>query len=322
MTPAISSVATATAATRRAISTVAKKTALSATSTLVGSAAASASKAAASKASTSSRKASSTIMNGQTLLSKLVPPSKLASNLNWNKGSGASVLTVNIHTDRIGLRVGYHPSSCKPSESLDDLPLLKKKRSGSNQSSSSSSSISMKEKKIGGGKLTGSTHQQLSDIIQSYNVCGLVVNWPVQNDTGRLGYAAGRVLWTLEQLVHDKKLENRPVCLWDGQHTTLETESTQTDRWGRNPKLGHSMTEPPPPPAASASTSTSGGATQVSTAADENTTMIHSASVEQYCEDEKIVAKQVWEDFVKTQWPDMYQQCEQYNDDDELMMAA
>mmetsp|Transcript_23322 Transcript_23322/g.55303 ORF Transcript_23322/g.55303 Transcript_23322/m.55303 type:complete len:320 (-) Transcript_23322:214-1173(-) len=319
MTPAISSVAaTATAATRRAISTVAKKTALSATSTLVGSAASAASAASKGSKTSTSRKASSTIMNGQTLLSKLVPPSKLASNLNWNKGSGASVLTVNIHTDRIGLRVGYHPSSCKPSESLDDLPLLKK-QSG-NQSSLSSSSSMMK--KIGAGKLTGSTHQQLSDIIQSYNVCGLVVNWPVQNDTGRLGYAAGRVLWTLEQLVHDKKLENRPVCLWDGQHTTLETESTQTDRWGRNPKLGHSMTEPPPPPAASASTSTSGGATQVSTAADENTTMIHSASVEQYCEDEKIVAKQVWEDFVKTQWPDMYQQCEQYNDDDELMMAA
>ena len=222
-------------------------------------------------------------MNGQTLLSKLVPPSKLASNLNWNKKAGASVLTVNIHTDRIGLRVGYHPSSCKPSESLDDLPLTMTKKIG------------------GGGKLTGSTHQQLSDIIQSYNVCGLVVNWPVQNDTGRLGYAAGRVLWTLEQLVHDKKLENRPVCLWDGQHTTLETESTQTDRWGRNPKLGHSMADPEKRP-------------------------IHAASVEQYCEDEKIVAKQVWEDFVKTQWPDMYQQCEEYNndndDEEDLMMAA
>jgi len=184
-------------------------------------------------------------------------------------------------------------------------------------------------KKIGAGKLTGSTHQQLSDIIQSYNVCGLVVNWPVQNDTGRLGYAAGRVLWTLEQLVHDKKLENRPVCLWDGQHTTLETESTQTDRWGRNPKLGHSMTEEPP-----AASSTSGGGatgtTQSATAEEESSQMIHAASVEQYCEDEKIVAKQVWEDFVKTQWPDMYQHYEQYNNnshscddgDDNLMMAA
>jgi hypothetical protein len=215
-------------------------------------------------------------MNGKTLLSKLVAPSKLASNLNWRKSSGASILTVNIHTDRIGLRVGYHPSTGLPSQSLDDLPLTRRQTTDQQHSGE-------KKMKIG-GKLSNATHQQLSEIIQRHNVCGLVVNWPIQHDTGRLGYAAGRVLWTLEQLI-DSTAQNRPVCLWDGQHVPLS--DSETDEWGRNPKLGHSMSD----------ASYDGGATN----------KVHAASVQQYHEDEMIVAKQIWDDFVKTQWPDIYQ---------------
>lgn len=191
------------------------------------------------------------------LLQKLSPPSKIASSLDWRKAAGGAVLTLNIHTDRIGLRLAHHPSLGEPSESLDDLPLGCKSH------------------------IDDSTRQHLSNLVQEHNVCGLVVSWPVQHDTGKLGYAAGRALWTLEQLVNDNHhassaLKNRPVCLWDGQHVQLSNQ--RADMWGRNPEYAN-------------------------TPQDEEHKHKHSASVEQYHEDENVVAAQVWNDFCQSQWP-------------------
>jgi len=42
--------------------------------------------------------------------------------------------------------------------------------------------------------------ERFSKIVEEHKVCGVVVNWPVQRETGRMGAACGRVVFALEQL--------------------------------------------------------------------------------------------------------------------------
>jgi hypothetical protein len=91
-------------------------------------------------------------------------------------------------------------------------------------------------------------------------------------------YSKTRVIHTLEDLAKysaSSKIQKvLPVCLWDGVHPQQEPE----DEWGRcsaysRPSEKH----------------------------------FHRASVEQYNQDETIVAAQVWNDFVQTHWPTIYE---------------
>eukprot|EP00536_Pseudo-nitzschia_multiseries_P018750 jgi/Psemu1/57168/gm1.57168_g len=133
------------------------------------------------------------------LLSKLSKPSRVASILDWKRHSQSSntnantstqqqqqqqahtVLALNIHKNRVGIAVASHPSLGMPCLELE--PLRFRKRS------------------IAGGAIDANCLERFAAIIEDYKVCGIVVNWPLQHDTGRMGAACGRVVFALEQLV-------------------------------------------------------------------------------------------------------------------------
>jgi len=101
-------------------------------------------------------------------------------------------------------------------------------------------------------------------------VCGVVVNWPLQSETGRMGAACGRVIFALEQLwersnesiaasassADDASLDannnnrnlqerggllSRPFCLWDAGHIDLKQRadpSKRVDVFGRCASYG------------------------------------------------------------------------------------
>jgi len=71
---------------------------------------------------------------------------------------------------------------------------------------------------------------------------------------------------------------SRPICLWDGVHQ----EQPAADAFGRSSVY-----------------------TQTSDKAE------HRASKEQYHQDESIAVVRVWEDFVQSNWPEIYQQQQQ-----------
>lgn len=233
------------------------------------------------------------------LIKLLVSPSKIARTLNWKKGADASVLSLDIHKDRIGLAIAQHPSFQQKAKTLEPIQLQVEKDKG--------------------WSIPDSGKERFRQIVSDHQICGIVVSWPLQQDTGRMGAACGRVFHTLEDLIqiddednattddtetsssssspssssslatmspksslsrreidNDEVFnKNRPICLWDGVHPQQE----QQDEFGR----------------CSAYSRTS------------NKT-VHVASKEQYHQDENVVAAEVWADFVKTHWPTIYQQ--------------
>jgi RNase H-fold protein (predicted Holliday junction resolvase) len=191
-------------------------------------------------------------MSSKTIMKVLATPSKIASNLDWRKVSG-SVLALDIHQDRIGLALAPHPSYGEGTSTFEPIKLARK------------------------GRVSEECKQALSDIVKDHKVCGVVVAWPLQGDTGKMGAACGRVLHTLENLLEDSNIitPNRPFCLWDGNHSKGDSE----DSFGRN--VAYSRTP-------------------------SSEKQIHKASEEQYFQDEGVVAAQVWDDFFRVHWPDLH----------------
>jgi hypothetical protein len=119
-----------------------------------------------------------------------------------------------------------------------------------------------------------STIEQLTSVVQDHNVCGLVISWPVQKE-GWCGAPCGRVLYTLDQITDQSNniiTPSRPACLWDGKHR----ESTE-DAWGRMAIYSHTSEK-----------------------------TLHKASEEQY-RDPETLAADVWNDFCRNHWPELYQ---------------
>lgn len=182
------------------------------------------------------------------LARKLVAPSKIATTLNWKKLGGA-VLSLDVHKDRIGMALASHPAQHEPSTTLDPIRFHFK-----------------------GGKLPEEAMRHIESVVAENNVCGVVVSWPVQKDTGRRGAACGRTLRVLEDLIENTTVfaANRNLCLWDSTHVQISDE----DEWGRCAEYNRTSNK-----------------------------TIYQASKEQYIQDENDVAEQVWDDFAKTHWP-------------------
>lgn len=190
-------------------------------------------------------------MNATKSLSKLLTsPSKVAQALDWRKAT-ASVLSLSITRDRIHLAVANHPSS-SDAQSLPSIPIKTEIRNNERV-------------------LSKAVADELAAIMKDWQVCGLVVNWPVQKE-GWCGAHCGRVLFTLDQLVKNKALTgNKPVCLWDEEHRTQPE-----DEWGRAPIYGQPSDK-----------------------------TLHVASEEQYKEQEHVAAD-IWDDFCKAHWPELF----------------
>lgn len=113
---------------------------------------------------------------------------------------------------------------------------------------------------------------ELSAIIKDFHVCGIVVSWPVQPE-GWCGFSAGKVMHILDQLsVYNVLTDKTPVCLWDEQHRL-----PQDDKWGRSPIYCLTTRK-----------------------------LTHRASQEQYEEQRRVAALRTWNDFSRSQWPDLY----------------
>lgn len=210
----------------------------------------------------------------KSILKVLSSPSKLASVL--DRTTHGSVLTLDIKRHRIGMAVvpreqqDTHGSSTLTKEAL---PLA---------------AISTSQRSI-----TTECVEQLHRVVEEHNVCGFVVSWPIQRDTGKIGAPCGRVLFTLESILElsdDNILTpNRTLCLWDSLHRRgAFHEQGVEDEWGR----------------CSLYTRTS------------NKTE-HLASTEQYTPDQSIDASQVWDDFSRAHWPELY-----YDDGSKVKMTT
>jgi len=117
---------------------------------------------------------------------------------------------------------------------------------------------------------------QLQDVVTNHNVCGFVVNWPVQKE-GRCGAPCGRVLHTLDSILAKSPSvlsSQRHFCLWDIEHV-----QQKEDEWGRAPTYSETSKK-----------------------------TLHIASLEQYSrESDSTTAADIWNDFCRSQWPELYQ---------------
>lgn len=189
-------------------------------------------------------------MASRKLIQRLVSPAKLASTLDW-KRIGGTVLSLDIHKDRIGMALSSHPSIEENPEILDSIHF-----------------------KFHDGKLPEQTKRRLESIADENDVCGIVVAWPLQKDTGHMGAGCGRTLHVLEELAEETNMlqNKRPFCLWDSAHIQPSCE----DSWGR--------------------------CTEYTRTSNKDT---HIASLEQYAQDETVAAANVWDDFVQSHWPNV-----------------
>mmetsp|Transcript_24513 Transcript_24513/g.27509 ORF Transcript_24513/g.27509 Transcript_24513/m.27509 type:complete len:276 (+) Transcript_24513:205-1032(+) len=208
----------------------------------------------------------------------LTTPSRVASKLDWNKRNGA-VLALDIGKDRIGMALASHPlysSSETHMASLSPIELSYTQKTYAEPQNHT--------KRI----LSSATLQELESVMQTHNVCALLVGWPL-SEGNRIGAPCGKVLHTLDCLVEESSmLDKRPVCLWTGGEPDVTSKdhasgSFEEDDWGRAPIWAH------PPP---------------------STKTVHIASQEQYTHHEASdqVALRIWNDFSQNQWPDLYQE--------------
>jgi hypothetical protein len=203
----------------------------------------------------------------KSLFNVLTTPGRLANALDWRKMNGSTLLSLNIHADRICLARCDHPSSGSingnSSKQFKDIPLCRPLES---------LPLNVKSKTI----ISEESKQRLANLIKDHKVCGFVVSWPLQQDTGRMGASCGRTLFTLEQLMEDTKANlifspNRPLCLWDSNHV----QPTKVDCFGRSPEYAKTCSK-----------------------------TLHLASQEQYHQDETITSAQLWQDFCQQYWPE------------------
>lgn len=177
-------------------------------------------------------------------------------------------MSLDIHKDRIGLALASHPSYGQDCRTLKPIPFK-------------ANHIAVDKACI----------DRLSKLVQDHKVCGMVVAWPLQSDTGKMGAACGRVLYTLERMLEKNDQQvltpSRPLCLWDSGHRIPEQSADperRVDGFGR--------------------------CALYSKTSDKTE---YRATEERYFQDEQVVAAQVWDDFCKVHWPELY-----YKADDDM----
>jgi len=114
----------------------------------------------------------------------------------------------------------------------------------------------------------------LQDLVQENRVCGFIVDWPLQKE-GRMGASCGRVLHVLDLLLEAQVLsQSRRFCLWDGEHVPIE----MPDRWGRCSVYGRKQSDKAE----------------------------HIVSRDQYSNTTESLVSDMWYDFSRTHWPELY----------------
>merc|ERR1712196_377648 len=138
----------------------------------------------------------------------------------------------------------------------------------------------------------------MGELVKEHNVCGFVVSWPIQKDTGIMGAACGRTLFAIEELLSSPEQQQqqrannpiftpgRPVCFWNNEE---QQQLHKVDSFGRSPVYARTSDK-----------------------------QVHIASKEQYnAQDESTVSVNVWDDFVRTNWPGIYQEQQELRQEEE-----
>lgn len=234
--------------------------------------------------------------NSKPLMRILATPSRVASTLDWKKSTGdATIATLDIHADRIGVRISQHPKQYKHEQQSSSTEY--KKMSLSQASTYYSFPVSPK----GWSKIPTSTRRGLSDLIHRHGVCGFVVSWPIQEDTGRMGAACGRTLFAIEELLRDHHngedepqstmnnydgpldgrpvfVPGRPLCLWVDRKQRMPATA---DAFGRSPSYARTTPE-------------------------RSKDVVATSDKEPPQPNESIASlSRVWEDFARAHWPDL-----------------
>jgi len=170
----------------------------------------------------------------------LTSPTEIAKTLDWKK-LNSSVLALKISRQHVALTIASHPLPSVPER------ILKPTRNENYNIDTSAIDpiIPLKFTTASGKKiLDSSVILRLRDIIQTHNICGFIVSWPLEKE-GRIGADCGRVLYTLDAILNATPSEeepttifsnNRKFCLWDESHVKLE----QDDSFGRCSAFGMS----------------------------------------------------------------------------------
>ena len=228
-------------------------------------------------------------MCSKKLLKVLTTPSKIANALDWKQQIGGSIATIDVHAEKINMTISAHPEETSSSFS--------------SSSSISSKSYSVPIHKKGLQKIPEASRQQLSDLVRTNNVCGFVVAWPIQQDTNLMGASCGRTLFAIEELLSSPRSSSLSSSLSSSNDTNDHNNTINETIFSRNRKLclwdGNSNNDNGDNP------DIFGRSSVYARTSEKNE---HRASKEQYHEDETIVAAQIWDSFVETNWPDIYQQ--------------
>jgi RNase H-fold protein (predicted Holliday junction resolvase) len=234
------------------------------------------------------------------LITKLSKPSHVASILDWKKLHGSTVLSLNFHQNRVGIAVASHPSTGQPVTELEPLNFAK-------------NHIAIDQQCL----------ERFSNIIDEHKVCAVVVSWPLQHDTGRMGAACGRVIYALEQLwqqansssSNNNHVLSRPFCLWDSDHVIpkqRQDPAKRVDAFGRCASYGthaHAPQHHQQHQQQQKENENSNGDPTGSTLYqqhDAKRRQEYFARKERYHEDEMTVVCSVWNDFCKEHWPELY----------------
>ncbi|OEU15990.1 hypothetical protein FRACYDRAFT_240689 [Fragilariopsis cylindrus CCMP1102] len=278
---------------------------------------------------------SSTLLSNSALKKVVKAPHIIANALDWKIGVGipATVLTIDVYTDRIGLalatvdhdkqqqqqsnnctgRTKYDQLTTRTAAAaaaavtnrtyfsckvLDSIPLFppstnNKRRTRNNNDNSK------KKKRIA---VSPEDKYRLLRLVQEHSISGFIVSWPLQKDTGLMGASCGRTLFTIEQLLLENDEEEKD---YDNKYTKIFTPNRPICFWdggmhninsNHNNKTDQQEQEQPQPDIFG----------RCSIYARTSTRKEHRASKEQYYpqnEFSTMNAMKVWEDFYQTHWP-------------------
>jgi len=242
------------------------------------------------------------------LFQVLTTPSKIANALDWKQPVGGSLATLSVQTDRMHLFLTSHPDREKADSTVPTTSVSVSSSTSSSSSSTSSEYYSLPIRHQGQRHISPTTRHQLSEIVLDHKVCGFIVCWPLQAETGRMGAACGRTLFAIEQLLQPQPQHhhpssppiftpNRKLCFWDA---TLYTDAEPVDEDATPPPPHHQSNSQQRRRRARPTFDLFG---RSAVYAQTSKTALYRASHEQYHQDEAINGQQVWNDFVQTCWP-------------------
>lgn len=227
---------------------------------------------------TSSNSSSSNSRSRQFPVSKPIMECEMEDNSQKSgPGAAASILSLSIGSDRIDWAIAQHPSVpsvpkpsgccnfCEEDEGertrsatdiriLPSIPLLYQQQPSTHQQPAPRRNRWRRK------AVCPSVTTNFWNLVGEFNVCGLLVAWPVQRDNGRCGAACGHVLHTLDQWRQQRSLLFPPFhnthhrhhhhhshhmsssssplwCLYD-----MHQIHSDEDEWGRS--AAHARTPP------------------------------------------------------------------------------